>query len=113
MLHQPHFMTPRWLRWVYGICPFGDSITLHGKDQPTLLVLRPGNGEAPSSNGVTVGFAASSPAEVDVFHAVGLGAGGRDEGAAGPHAHLPRAYAAYLPDPAGNKVCSYAFVDGN
>lgn len=98
---------------VRNMGPFGDSITLHGKDQPALLVLRPGNGEAPSSNGVTVGFAASSPAEVDVFHAVGLGAGGRDEGAAGPRAHLPRAHAAYLRDPAGNKVCAYAFVDGN
>ncbi|EBV3304506.1 VOC family protein, partial [Salmonella enterica subsp. enterica serovar Enteritidis] len=24
--------------------------------------------------------------------------------------HLPGAYAAYLRDPAGNKVCSYTFV---
>src|SRR3546814_6890992 len=39
---------------------------------------------APSSNGVTVGFAASSQADVDAFHAAGLAAGGVDEGAPGP-----------------------------
>ena len=86
--------------------PFGDSCFLYGKDKPAFLVLRPGNGEAPSGNGVTVGFAAASPAEVDAFHAAGLAAGGTHEGAAGPRGHLPGAYAGYLRDPAGNKVCA-------
>ena len=90
--------------------PFGDACTLYGKAKPAFLVLKPGNGEAPSGNGVTVGFAATSPAEVDAFHAAGLAAGGTDEGAPGARSHLPGAYAAYLRDPAGNKVCSYAFV---
>jgi catechol 2,3-dioxygenase-like lactoylglutathione lyase family enzyme len=88
----------------------GDNAMVYGKDKPAFLVLRPANGEAPSSNGVTIGFAASTPAEVDAFHAAGLAAGGTDEGAAGPRAHLPGAYAAYLRDPAGNKVCAYAFT---
>jgi hypothetical protein len=70
----------------------------------------PGNGEAPSGNGVTLGFAAASPAEVDAFHAAGLAAGGTDEGAAGARSHLPGAYAGYLRDPAGNKICAYTFV---
>ena len=95
---------------VKNLGPFGDSIILYGKDKPALLVLRPGNGESPSSNGVTLGFAAASPAEVDAFHAAGLAAGGTDEGAAGPRSHLPGAYAAYLRDPAGNKVCAYTFT---
>ena len=95
---------------VKNLGPFGDSIVLYGKDKPALLVLTPGNGEAPSSNGVTVGFAAASTAEVDAFHAAGLAAGGTDEGAAGPRGHLPGAYAAYLRDPAGNKVCAYTFT---
>lgn len=90
--------------------PFGDACVLYGKDKPAFLVLKPGNGGEPSSNGVTVGFAASSPAQVDAFHAAGLAAGGTDEGAAGPRGHLPGAYAGYLRDPAGNKVCAYAFV---
>ena len=90
--------------------PFGDTCMLYGKDKPAFLVLKPGNGEAPSSNGMTVGFAAASPAEVDAFYAVGLAAGGTDEGAAGPRGHLPGAYAGYLRDPAGNKICAYSFV---
>jgi catechol 2,3-dioxygenase-like lactoylglutathione lyase family enzyme len=95
---------------VKNLGPFGETVMLYGKEKPALLVLKPGNGEAPSSNGVTVGFAAASPAEVDAVHKAGLAAGGTDEGAPGPRGHLPGAYAAYLRDPAGNKVCSYTFT---
>ena len=95
---------------IKNLGPFGDDWMLYGKDKPAFLVVRPGNGEAPSSNGVTIGFAAASTADVDAFHAAGLAAGGTDEGAAGPRGHLPGAYAGYLRDPAGNKVCAYTFV---
>lgn len=95
---------------VQNLDPFGDSAILYGKDKPALLVLKPGNGEAPSSNGVTVGFAAASQADVDAFHKAGLAAGGTCEGEAGPRGHLPGAYAAYLRDPAGNKICAYHFT---
>ncbi|EQB11392.1 VOC family protein [Sphingobium lactosutens] len=98
---------------VKNMGPFGESVVLYGKDKPALLILTPGNGEAPSSNGVTVGFAAATTADVDAFHAAGLAAGGTDEGAPGARGHLPGAYAAYLRDPAGNKICSYTFTDGN
>ena len=98
---------------VKNLGPFGDSVMLYGKDKPALLVLRPGNGEAPSANGVTVGFAAVSTAAVDAFHAAGLAAGGTDEGAPGPRNNLPGAYAAYLRDPGGNKICAYTFTGGN
>ena len=90
--------------------PAGDAWWVYGKDKPAFLVARPGNGEPPSSNGVTIGFAAAAPADVDAFHAAGLSAGGTDEGAPGPRAHLPGAYAAYLRDPSGNKICAYAFT---
>jgi len=96
---------------VKNLGPFGENTVLYGKDKPALLVLRPGDGKAPSSNGVTIGFAAASTGEVDAFHAAGLAAGGADEGAAGPRGHLPGAYAAYLRDPAGNKVCAYTFTE--
>lgn len=94
---------------IKNLGPAGGWI-LYGRDKPAFLLTKPSNGEAPSSNGVTIGFAAASPAEVDAFHAGGLAAGGSDEGAAGPRDHLPGAYAAYLRDPAGNKICAYAFI---
>lgn len=94
---------------VKNLGPFGDWI-LYGRDKPAFVIARPGNGEAPSSNGVTIGFAAATTAEVDAFHAAGLANGGTDEGAAGPRSHLPGAYAAYLRDPAGNKICTYTFT---
>lgn len=95
---------------IKNLGPFGDTIVLYGKDKPALLVMLPGAGGAPSSNGVTIGFAAATPADVDRFHAAGMAAGGTDEGAAGPRDHLPGAYAGYLRDPAGNKVCAYTFT---
>ena len=95
---------------VKNMGPFGENIVLYGKDKPALLVLKPGNGEAPTSNGVTIGFAAATTADVDAFHAAGLAAGGTNEGDAGPRSHLPGAYAAYLRDPAGKKVCAYTFT---
>lgn len=98
---------------VNNLGPFGENWMLYGKEKPAFLVVRPGNGEAPTSNGVTIGFAAATPAEVDAFHAAGLKAGGTDEGAAGPRSHLPGAYAAYLRDPGGNKICAYAFTATN
>ncbi|WP_062119678.1 VOC family protein [Aureimonas sp. AU40] len=98
---------------VKNLGPFGNGWVLYGRDKPAFIVARPGNGEAPTSNGVTIGFAAATTAEVDAFHAAGLSAGGTDEGAPGPRGHLPGAYAAYLRDPAGNKLCAYTFTDSN
>jgi catechol 2,3-dioxygenase-like lactoylglutathione lyase family enzyme len=94
---------------IKNLGPFGDTCVLYGRDKPALLVLKPADGGSPSSNGVTLGFSAATTAEVDAFHAAGLAAGGSDEGAAGPRDILPGAYAAYLRDPAGNKVCAYTF----
>jgi len=90
---------------IKNLGPFGNDC-----DKPAFMIARPGNGAEPTSNGVTVGFAAATPAEVNAFHAAGLAAGGTDEGQPGPRGHLPGAYAAYLRDPAGNKVCAYTFV---
>ncbi len=98
-------------RWAFNnLGSFGNGWVLYGKEKPAFVVSRPGNGGAPTSNGVTIGFAAAGTADVDAFHAAGLAAGGTDEGAAGPRGHLPGAYASYLLDPAGNKVCAYTFT---
>jgi catechol 2,3-dioxygenase-like lactoylglutathione lyase family enzyme len=95
---------------INNLGPFGSGWILYGRDKPAFIIAKPGNGEAATSNGVTIGFAAATPAQVDAFHAAGLAHGGSDEGAAGPRSHLPGAYAAYLRDPAGNKLCAYAFA---
>ena len=96
---------------VANLGPFGDNWILYGRDKPAFIIAKPGNGSGPTGNGVTIGFAAKTSVEVDAFHAAGLANGGIDEGAPGPRSHLPGAYAAYLRDPAGNKVCSYAFTE--
>jgi catechol 2,3-dioxygenase-like lactoylglutathione lyase family enzyme len=72
-------------------------------------VTKPINGEsATCANGMTIGFAAASPAEADAWHAAGLAAGGTAceeppgvrEGSAG------KLYLAYLRDPDGHKICA-------
>ena len=73
-------------------------------------VSKPINGEpATCANGGTIGFACSSPEQVEAWHAAGLAAGGktcenppgiRDGGAAG------KMYLAYLRDLDGNKICA-------
>jgi len=76
----------------------------------TFSVTTPINGEAAChANGGTIGFAASSSAEADAFHAVGLAHGGKTceeppgirEGGSGI-----KFYIAYLRDPDGNKLCA-------
>ncbi|MGX0000567.1 catechol-2,3-dioxygenase [Pantoea piersonii] len=47
---------------------------------------------------------------LDAFHSAGLAHDGTDEGKPGPRDHLPGAYAAYLQDPAGNKITTYTFI---
>ena len=55
--------------------------------------------------GTHVSFRATSRAAVDRFHAAGLAAGGRDNGAPGVRTDYgPRYYAAFLLDPDGHNV---------
>lgn len=62
-------------------------------------------GGAASTPGVHIAFNAQSRAAVDRFHAAGLAAGGRDNGAPGVRAdYAPTYYAAFLIDPAGNNI---------
>ncbi|HEU4427125.1 MAG TPA: VOC family protein, partial [Myxococcota bacterium] len=69
---------------------------------PALSLTR---GESAASRGAHVAFRAPSRAAVDHFHAKGLGAGGRDNGAPGLRVeYSPTYYAAFLIDPDGNNV---------
>jgi catechol 2,3-dioxygenase-like lactoylglutathione lyase family enzyme len=72
-------------------------------------VTRPINGKpATCATGMTIGFAAASPAQADAWHAAGLAAGGTScedppgvrEGSVG------KLYLAYLRDPDGHKLCA-------
>lgn len=49
-------------------------------------------------------FRAASAEMVGAFHAAGLQAGGRDDGAPGPRSYHPNYHSAFLLDPEGNKI---------
>jgi len=73
------------------------------RDAPALWLhlVRKGN----PGSAAHVAFRATSRAAVDAFHAAGLKAGGRDNGAPGLRAdYSPTYYAAFLIDPDGNNV---------
>jgi catechol 2,3-dioxygenase-like lactoylglutathione lyase family enzyme len=70
-----------------------------------LWITEPYNGQsATAANGSMPALAAPSRAAVDAFHAAGLAAGGRDEGAPGLRPYGAHFYACYLRDPDGNKI---------
>jgi catechol 2,3-dioxygenase-like lactoylglutathione lyase family enzyme len=72
-------------------------------------VTTPINGEdATCANGMTIGFAAESPAHVDAWHAAGIAAGGTPcEEPPGVRAgSTGKLYLAYLRDLDGHKLCA-------
>lgn len=72
----------------------------------TVWVCKPFNGEpASAGNGSMLAFAAATAAEVNAFHAAAIAHGGSDDGTPGLRPRYgPNWYAAYLRDPAGNKL---------
>ena len=73
------------------------------------LVTKPIDGaEACHANGGTIGFAASSPEQVDTFHDAGIASGGTTcENPPGVReSGFGNLYLAYLRDPDGNKICA-------
>lgn len=96
---------------IRNLGPFGANAFLYGIEGPEFVLTKPVNGQpACHANGGTIGFAAPSRAAVHEFHKAGLENGGTDEGAPGPRTFTPTAYAAYLRDPCGNKICAYCFL---
>ncbi|WP_341988384.1 VOC family protein [Azorhizobium sp. AG788] len=71
-----------------------------------LWVAKPFNGEpATAGNGSMIGFFAPSHQAVDAFYAAAMAHGGADDGAPGLRPQYgPNWYAAYMRDPAGNKI---------
>ena len=75
----------------------------------TFSASKPIDGQPASfANGGTIGFAATSPEQVDAFHAAGLAQGGKtceDPPGIRQGAGM-KLYIAYLRDPDGNKLCA-------
>ena len=63
---------------------------------------------ATSANGGTIGFAASSPAQADAWHAAGVANGGKsiEDPPGVREGGMGKMYLAYLRDPDGNKLCA-------
>jgi catechol 2,3-dioxygenase-like lactoylglutathione lyase family enzyme len=98
---------------VKNLGPMGDNAFLYGAEGPEFLITKPRDGNpACLANGGTIGFAAPTRAAVRAFHAAALANGGKDDGAPGPRTFTPTAYAAYVRDPVGNKICAYCFAAG-
>lgn len=60
------------------------------------------------ANGGTIGFAASSPAQADAWHAAGIANGGKtcEDPPGVREGTAAQFYIAYLRDPDGNKICA-------
>jgi len=86
----------------HGVCSRGDADAgLGPAGAPALWLYRSDT----VGTGTHVAFRAPDRAAVDRFHARGLAAGGRDNGAPGLRAdYSPTYYAAFLIDPDGNNV---------
>jgi catechol 2,3-dioxygenase-like lactoylglutathione lyase family enzyme len=91
-----HFEFPGWRAYSAGGA--GEGLTF--------WVAKPFDGQpASAGNGSMTGFFVQSHEEIDAFHAAALANGGSDEGAPGPRSQYgPKWYAAYVRDPAGNKL---------
>ncbi|MBB4640641.1 VOC family protein [Rhizorhapis suberifaciens] len=77
-------------------------------------ITKPIDGQrASAANGGTIGFAAVSREQVEAWHDAGVKAGGVTCEAP-PGVREPfRAYAAYLRDPVGNKLCVSCMLGGD
>ncbi len=72
-------------------------------------VSKPINGEpATTANGATLGFACSTPAQADAWHAAGVAHGGKtcEDPPGVREGGMAKLYLAYLRDPDGNKLCA-------
>jgi catechol 2,3-dioxygenase-like lactoylglutathione lyase family enzyme len=87
----------------YGLCSRDETGAGFGPaDEPALWLYLSREAAGPSAH---IAFRAPDHAAVGKFHSAGLGAGGRDNGGAGPRAdYSPSYFAAFLIDPDGNNV---------
>jgi catechol 2,3-dioxygenase-like lactoylglutathione lyase family enzyme len=85
-----------------------DAWTVYGRagERPKIVLCPPFNRQSATfGNGQMLALDGGSRAAVDAFHAAALAHGGADEGLPGER---EGAYAAYVRDPDGNKLCAFA-----
>jgi catechol 2,3-dioxygenase-like lactoylglutathione lyase family enzyme len=86
----------------YGRCYEDQDLIGYGSGEEAFFWLHRSNAGA---SGAHIAFAAPDHRSVERFHAAGLGAGGKDNGAPGPRPDYgPTYFAAFLLDPDGNNV---------
>lgn len=86
------------------------SRVMYQRDGVSFIATLPINGEpATVGNGGTIGFACTTQAQVDAWHAAGVANGGNScEDPPGiRQVGEAQFYLAYLRDPTGNKLCAY------
>jgi catechol 2,3-dioxygenase-like lactoylglutathione lyase family enzyme len=90
----------------------GDRRVFYRTPTGVFAVTKPIDGApATAANGATIGFACSTPAQADAWHAAGLANGGTAcEDPPGLRDGPMKLYLAYLRDPDGNKLCALHFM---
>ena len=90
----------------------GDRRVFYRTPAGVFAVTKPIDGKpATPANGATIGFACSTPAQADAWHAAGLANGGEAcEDPPGLRDGPMKLYLAYLRDPDGNKLCALHFM---
>jgi catechol 2,3-dioxygenase-like lactoylglutathione lyase family enzyme len=89
----------------------GDGSTALGFGAPGEKIFWIGDGDKVGT-GIHVAFKAERREQVDRFHAEGLKAGGRDNGAPGPRPNYgPNYYAAFLYDPDGANIEAVCYAE--
>ena len=74
-------------------------------------VTKPANGDkANFGNGTQISFITETKEIVDKFHQVGVGLGGKSEGAPGERPEGSKVYYSYVRDLDGNKICTFANI---
>jgi catechol 2,3-dioxygenase-like lactoylglutathione lyase family enzyme len=98
-----HFYTAALAPLGYVLCSRDEGGAGFGpKGEPALWLYRD---REPAAASAHIAFRASDHSAIKRFHAEGLKAGGRDNGAAGPRPdYSPTYFAAFLIDPDGNNV---------
>ena len=104
---------------IMGVLGYDEGIIDHKgrcmyrNETGVFLLTKPINGElATHGNGMTIGFSASSPKLVDMWHETGINNGGTTcEEPPGVRISGERElYLSYLRDPSGNKICAAHLV---
>src|SRR5918998_4117767 len=81
------------------VMEFDDRVAFGPTQRPIFFIV-----DREPAAGIHIAFQARDRERVDAFHAAGLNAGGRDNGAPGMRPYHPHYYGAFVLDPDGNNA---------